>query len=64
MRNVEYYCLFDDHTWDTYFVDVPENIFGGTPSEDENNVIDYIYKNTKMIDGTVLVGLYSWTLAH
>lgn len=24
-RSVEYYRLWDDHTWDTDFIDIPEN---------------------------------------
>lgn len=61
MRSVECYFLLDDHTWNTDFVDIPENILGGTPSEDTNAVIDYISKNVELDDGVVLVGVYSWS---
>ena len=60
MRNIQYYCLFDDWTWDVFFMDIPENILGGTPSEDENAAVDYIYKYGKLESNIERVGIYSW----
>jgi hypothetical protein len=60
-NSVEFYFLLDDNTWVTDFIDVPTDIIsGGTPSENENGAIDYVYNNVKLSDKVVLVGVYSW----
>ena len=60
-REVEFYFLLDDYTWNTGFIDIPEDILGGTPSEDTNAAIDYVYKNIDLHSDVVIVGVYSWT---
>ncbi len=61
MRSVEFYFLLEDHTWNTDFIDIPENILGGTPSEDNNAAVDYVSRNVELDDSVVLVGVYSWS---
>ena len=60
MKNVEFYFLLDDYTWNTNFIDIPDKILGGSPSENENAAIDYVYKKKKLHKDVVIVGLYSW----
>jgi hypothetical protein len=60
MKNVEFYFLLDDYTWNTDFIDIPDDILGGTPSEDENAAIDYVYKNERLHKNVVMIGIYSW----
>jgi|LakMenE18May11ns_1017448.scaffolds.fasta_scaffold9545505_1 hypothetical protein len=64
MRAVEFYFLLDDYTWNTKLIDIPQDILGGTPSEDENAVVDYVYKNVKLDDKVVIVGVYCWADAY
>jgi hypothetical protein len=61
MKTVEFYFLLEDNTWNTSFIDIPEDILGGTPSEDENAAIDYVYNNVKLHDNVVIVGVYNWS---
>lgn len=60
MKNVEFYFLLDDYTWHTEFIDIPNSILGGTPSENENAAIDYVYKKKTLHKNVAIVGLYSW----
>lgn len=61
MKSIEFYFLLDDHTWNTDFIDIPEDILGGTPSEDENAALEYVYKNVKLHDDVVIAGVYNWS---
>ena len=60
-REVEFYFLLDDYTWNTDFIDIPEDILGGTLSEDTNAAINYVYKNIDLHSDVAIVGVYSWT---
>lgn len=60
MVSVEFYFLLDDYTWNTNFIDVPENIvYGGTPSENEKLIVDWVYKNEKLHKNVAMIGVYS-----
>jgi hypothetical protein len=61
VRSIEFYFLLDDHTWNTDFIDIPEDILGGTPSEDENAALEYVYKNIELHDDVVIAGVYNWS---
>lgn len=60
MKNVEFYFLLDDYTWNTDFIDIPDDIVGDMTVENEKAAIDYVYNKEKLHEDVVIVGLYSW----
>jgi len=50
---VEFYMLFNDHTWDTTFIDVPRHL------GDENSMVDWALKNEEFGDNVWKIGVYS-----
>ena len=59
MVDVEFYFLLEDHTWNTDVIEVPESILGGTPSENENAAVDWVYKNVPLHEDVCILGIYS-----
>jgi len=58
---VEFAFILDDYTWHTEFIDIPEEICtGGTPSENENGAIDWVWNNVKLSDKVIMINVYSW----
>lgn len=60
MRPIEFYFLLEDHTWDTGFVDIPEDLLTGTDQENEFKAIEYVYKNEKLHSDVCMIGVYWW----
>jgi hypothetical protein len=54
MISVEFYFLLDDYTWNTNFIDVPENII-----HEEKEIIDWVYKNVKLHKDVAIIGVYN-----
>lgn len=55
-RTVEYYRLWDDHTWDTDFIDVPVN----TPEEELDEAVRKAASEISWVDDIpAIVGVYN-----
>lgn len=58
---VEFYMLFDDNTWDTTTINIPEYlIFRYNETNSLNQIIDWAYSNEKFSSSVCLIGIYSF----
>jgi hypothetical protein len=55
MVTIEFYMLFDDKTWGTDFISIPESVF---QTGDHNKMVEWVTLNEKFDDCVELIGVY------
>lgn len=57
---VEFYMLFDDNTWDTTIINIPENlVFKFNETNSPNEIVSWAYHNEKFSTSVCMIGIYS-----
>jgi hypothetical protein len=55
MVTIEFYMLFDDKTWDTDFIAIPESVF---KTGNHDKMVEWVTLNEKFSDNVELIGVY------
>jgi hypothetical protein len=56
---VEFYMLFDDHTWDTVEIDIPEYLLSQyNEHHSPDQIIGWVHNNEKFSSGVSVIGIY------
>lgn len=57
---VEFYMLFDDNTWDTTTINIPEYlVYRYNETNSPNQIIEWAYNNEKFSSSVCMIGIYS-----